>query len=60
MQDENHHTSQRRTSQLSHKDRVAAVRRIIASEFTAHDLIELKKYINGLITVATREEQSHG
>lgn len=54
MQDENKHTPQRRTRQLSHEERVATVRKIIAKEFTVNDLTELKKYINGLLTVAAR------
>jgi len=48
-------TSSKPTTQLSHTEIVSSVRKIIAHKFTERDLMELRSYISGLLTV-TKEK----
>lgn len=47
-------TSSKPTKQLSRKEIVAAVKKIIATKFDDRELIELRSWLNGVIKVAEK------
>jgi hypothetical protein len=57
MQDEKNHTPTQRMSQMTQPQIVAGVKRIVAEKFSYSELLDMKSYVNGLITVANSKEK---
>lgn len=57
MKDEKNHTPPKRIDQMSRADIVTATKRVIATKFNHGELLDIKSYVTGLITVSNRENK---
>jgi hypothetical protein len=56
MKDENNHTPPQRISQMTQAQIVEGVKRIMAHKLSYAELLDMKSYVNGLITAANKEK----
>lgn len=60
MSNEDNSTSPKRTGQLSQKEIIAGVKRIIVTKFSAREIADLQSWLRGVATVANKEEKESG